>query len=113
MTREESPQQTSGSTHHVRPDPAASVKVLSCASCASPVASTAAKCFTCGSPVTGKEFQYIAQQKGGPDIQGLLKWWCIWSLGIFALGGFSFEVAPTLAIIAVSIVYLLRVFRAY
>lgn len=113
MPMDQSPRQAPGTGENSSPDQAATVQVLSCISCAGPVASSAAKCFACGSPVTGKEFKYVARQQDGPDIQGMLKWWGIWSLGIFALGGFAFDIGPTLAIIAVSMVYIIRLLRAY
>ena len=75
-------------------DTTENVKLLGCITCDGPVASTVSQCNACGSPLSGKELKYIARHKPGPDIQGMLKWWGIWSLGIFALGGFNFSVAP-------------------
>ena len=89
------------------------VLVVSCVNCESPVVSTAGKCSTCGTPVTGKEFPYIVRQEASPDVQGLFKWWGIWSLAVWALAGFSFGVTSSIAFTAVSAVYLFRILRAY
>ncbi len=78
------------------------------------MASTADKCHACGAPVTGKEFAYIPRQSSdSPDIPGMMKWWAIWSVGIFVFSGFSMDVGPSLAFTAVTAVYLLRIVRAY
>jgi hypothetical protein len=89
------------------------VRVLGCLQCESPVVATAGACPTCGVPLSGGEFPYQSRQQAGPDIRGLFKWWGIWSLGIWALSGFSLEVVSTTAISAASAVYLLRILRAY
>jgi hypothetical protein len=89
------------------------IQVLSCISCQGPVPSNFAKCRICGAPVTGKEFPYIARQESGPDIAGMVKWWGILSIGVFALGGFSFGVGSSLAFALLSTVYALRILRAY
>lgn len=89
------------------------VNVLSCMQCESPVVSTAGQCPSCGTPVSGKEFPYISRQAAGPDIGGLFKWWGIWSLGVWALAGFSFGIISSMALTAVSAVYLFRILRAY
>jgi hypothetical protein len=89
------------------------VLVVSCINCESPVVSSAGKCVTCGTPVTGKEFPYIARQAARPDIKGLFKWWGIWSLGVWALAGFSFGAISSSIFTAVCIVYLFRILRAY
>ena len=91
----------------------AEVKVLSCINCEGPVASNSGKCFACGSPLTGKEFPYIHRQPAGPDIHGMVKWWAIFSILIFALGGFSFGVGSTLAFAGLTMVYGVRILRAY
>ena len=90
-----------------------SVQVLSCINCQSPVASTASACPDCGTPLSGKEFPYIIQRSTTPDIPGLLKWWGIWSLAIWALGGFSFGIGSSIAFTFVSMIYLVRILRAY
>lgn len=91
----------------------AEIKVLTCVQCEGPVPSNAPKCYTCGAPLTGKEFAYIPRQVSGPDIQGMIKWWAILSVGVFALGGFSFGIGSTLAFTAITLVYLIRILRAY
>ncbi len=95
------------------PAPAIEVKVLSCGQCESPVVSTAGECTTCGTPVSGTELPYIARQEAGPDITGMLKWWGIWSLGVWALAGFSFGIVSSIAVSIVSAIYLFRILRAY
>ncbi len=89
------------------------IKVLACVQCGGPVPSNAAKCYNCGAALTGKEFLYIPQQAAGPDIQGMIKWWAILSVGVFALGGFSFGIGSSLAFTAITLVYLIRILRAY
>jgi len=91
----------------------AEIKVLTCVQCEGPVPSNAPKCYTCGAPLTGKEFAYIPRQVSGPDIQGMIKWWAILSIGVFALGGFSFGIGSSLAFTAITLVYLIRILRAY
>ncbi|MEP5763022.1 MAG: hypothetical protein ABJ308_00440 [Halieaceae bacterium] len=91
----------------------AQVKVVSCITCEGPVASTASKCFACGSPLTGKEFVYISRQAAAPDIGGMIKWWAIWSVVVLALGGFSFGIGSSIGFTAVTLVYLVRILRAY
>ena len=71
------------------------------------------RCFACGAPLTGKEFAYIHKQPAGPDIAGMLKWWAILSVLVLALGGFSFGVGSMLAFSGVSLVYGVRILRAY
>ena len=92
---------------------ATQVKVLSCTHCEGPVAANAGKCFACGAPLTGKEFAYIARRPAGPDIQGMVKWWAILSVVIFALGGFSFGIGSSIAFSALTLVYGIRIARAY
>ncbi len=70
-------------------------------------------CAACGTPVTGKEFPYIMQQAAGPDIRGLCKWWAIWSAVVWVGAGFSLGIASSLLLTGISIVYLLRILRAY
>ncbi len=89
------------------------VHVLSCISCQSPVASTVGACLDCGTPLSGKEFPYIIQRLTTPDIPGLLKWWGIWSVAIWALGGFSFGIGSSITFTFVSMIYLVRILRAY
>ncbi|MCZ6831973.1 MAG: hypothetical protein O7F73_20775 [Gammaproteobacteria bacterium] len=95
------------------PAPEKRLQVLSCMECESPVLSTAGECPTCGTPVSGKEFPYSTRQAAGPDIRGLFKWWGIWSLGVWALSGFSFGIMSSTALSVVSAIYLLRIMRAY
>lgn len=92
---------------------AADIKVLACVQCEGPVPSNSPKCYTCGAPVTGKEFAYIPRQAAGPDIPGMIKWWAILSSGVFALGGFSFGIGSSLAFTVITLVYLIRILRAY
>ena len=92
---------------------AAEIKVLSCISCQGPVPSNVEKCYTCGAPLTGKEFPYVAIHPAGPDIGGMIKWWAILSVIIFALGGFSFVVWNSMAFTVVTLVYLVRILKAY
>ena len=73
----------------------------------------AAACTACGTPVSGKEFPYVLAQSAAPDIPGMLKWWGIWSLAIWALAGFSFGKASSLLFTGVSALYLFRILRAY
>jgi len=94
-------------------DQAENVKVLSCINCQGPVASSAGKCFACGAPLSGREFDYVSRQDAGPDIPGLFKWWGIWSFGIFLAGGFSFGIGASIAFTAISLIYLIRILRAY
>jgi hypothetical protein len=89
------------------------VKVLSCINCDGPVASSAEKCFACGSPVTGKEFPYVPRRPAGPDIAGMIKWWAILSVLVFAVGGFSFGIGSSIAFTVITLVYGIRVLRAY
>jgi hypothetical protein len=89
------------------------VRVLSCVQCQGPVASSAGGCPACGAALTGKEFPYIIQRSSAPDIPGLIKWWAILSLGIWALAGFSFGIGSSLLFTVVSLVYLVRILRAY
>lgn len=89
------------------------IRVLACINCGGPVPSNAAKCYQCGSPLTGKEFTYIAQQAAGPDIAGMVKWWAVLSVIVFALGGFSFGVGSSIAFTVVTLVYMVRILRAY
>jgi hypothetical protein len=70
-------------------------------------------CKACSSPVTGKEFPYIAAQPATADIPGLIKWWGIWCLAIWALSGFSLGVTTSLLFSGVSLIYLVRILRAY
>jgi hypothetical protein len=88
------------------------VKVFSCANCDGPVASSADKCFACGAPLTGKEFPYIARRPASPDIAGMVKWWAIFSVVVFALGGFSFGIGSMIAFSALTLVYGIRILRA-
>ncbi len=89
------------------------IRVLACVNCGGPVASNASKCHACGAPLTGKEFAYIPRQEPGPDIAGMLKWWAILSVVVFALGGFSFGVANSMAFTVITMVYMIRILRAY
>jgi hypothetical protein len=43
----------------------------------------------------------------------MLKWWAILSLVVFALGGFSFGIGSTIAFSALTLVYGVRILRAY
>jgi hypothetical protein len=95
------------------PAPEKQVRVLSCMQCESPVVSTAGQCQTCGTALSGDEFPYMPRQAAGPDINGLLKWWVIWCLGVWALAGFSFGIISSFLVSAVSAVYLVRILRAY
>ena len=95
------------------PAPETQVKVLGCEQCESPVVATAGECAACGAPLSGTELPYIAHQAAGPDFAGLFKWWGIWCLGVWALAGFSFGMASSIAVSAVSAVYLFRILRAY
>ena len=92
---------------------AAEVRVLSCITCEGPVPSNLQKCLACGTPLTGKEFVYVARREAGPDVGGLLKWWAIWSIVVLALGGFSFGIGSSIAFTLVTMVYLFRILRAY
>ena len=92
---------------------AAEIKVMSCIGCQGPVPSNVDKCYTCGAPLTGKEFPYVAIQPAGPDIAGMVKWWAILSVIILALGGFSFGVWSTLGFAVVTLVYGVRILKAY
>ena len=89
------------------------IKVLACIQCEGPVPSSATRCYNCGAPLTGKEFAYIPRQVAGPDINGMIKWWAILSVGVFALGGFSFGIGSSIAFTAITLVYLIRILRAY
>jgi hypothetical protein len=89
------------------------IRVLACIGCDGPVPSNAPKCATCGAPLTGKEFPYVARSAAGPDIVGMVKWWGILSVVIFALGGFSFGIGSSLAFTLLSLVYAIRILRAY
>ena len=89
------------------------IRVLACINCGGPVPSNGLKCFACGSPLTGKEFAYIPTQAAGPDIAGMVKWWAILSVVVFALGGFSFGVGSSIAFTAITLVYMVRILRAY
>lgn len=89
------------------------VQIVSCVNCEGPVPSTAAACTACGTPLGGKEFAYIHRQEAGPDIPGLFKWWGIWSVGIWALSGFSLGIGSSLMLTLVSGIYLVRILRAY
>lgn len=89
------------------------VKVLSCTNCDGPVASSAAQCFACGTPVTGKEFAYVSRRPAGPNIVGMIKWWAVLSFLVFALGGFSFGIGSSIAFTVITLVYGIRVLRAY
>lgn len=89
------------------------IKVLACIQCEGPVASNAAKCVACGAPLTGKEFPYISRRPAGPDIAGMIKWWAILSVVIFALGGFSFGIGSSIAFSALTLVYGVRILRAH
>ena len=108
---EESQPRTTSSAAQASAD--SEVKVLSCINCEGPVASNVGKCFACGSPLTGKEFPYIHRQPAGPDITGMVKWWAILSILIFAVGGFSFGVGSTLAFAVLTLFYGVRILRAY
>ena len=92
--------------------PEVEVKVLSCANCDGPVASNSGKCFACGSPLTGKEFPYIPRRPASPDVAGMVKWWAIFSVLIFALGGFSFGIGSSIAFSVLTLVYGVRIMRA-
>lgn len=89
------------------------IRVLACVNCHGPVPSNLPKCYTCGTPLTGKEFIYVARQEAGPDIVGMVKWWAILSVGVFALGGFSFGVGSSIAFTIITVFYLIRIMRAY
>ncbi len=91
----------------------ADIKVLACVQCGGPVPSNATNCYNCGAPLTGKEFAYIPHQAAGPDIRGMIKWWAILSIGVFALGGFSFGIGSSIAFTVLTLVYLIRILRAY
>ena len=91
----------------------ADIQVLACVNCSGPVPSNLSKCMTCGAPLTGAEFPYVASVPAGPDVAGMVKWWAILSAGIFALGGFSFGIGTTLAFSGVSLVFAIRILRAY
>ncbi len=95
------------------PDTQAAIHVLACINCDGPVPSNTRKCFACGAPLTGKEFPYVARVAAGPDIAGMVKWWGVLSVVIFALGGFSFGIGSTLAFSLLSLVYAIRILRAY
>ena len=70
-------------------------------------------CNACNTPVNGKEFPYILQQPAVADMGGLVKWWVIWCLAIWALAGFSLGITSSILFTAVSLVYLVRILRAY
>ncbi len=89
------------------------VQVVSCANCEAPVMANIGACPSCGTPLGGKEFPYIPRQAAGPDIPGLFKWWGIWSVGIWALSGFSFGIRSSILLTFVSTIYLIRILRAY
>jgi hypothetical protein len=89
------------------------VPVLSCTGCNGPVMQNAGSCASCGTPVSGREFPYAVRLPSGPDIPGMCKWWAIWCAGIWALSGFSFGIGSSLAVTAVSLVYVIRILRAY
>ena len=89
------------------------IRVMSCTQCAGPVPSNADKCVACGFPVSGKEVPYIPMRPASPDINGMIKWWGIFSVAIFALGGFSFGIGSTLAFSTLTLVYGVRILRAY
>jgi hypothetical protein len=93
-------------------DKRSNAKVLACAACDSPVLAEATACRACGKALSGKEYPYILQREAGPDIPGLVKWWGIWSLVIWALSGFSLGVTTSLLFAGVSFVYLMRILRA-
>jgi hypothetical protein len=88
------------------------VKVVACSNCRGPVMTNFEACRTCGTPLGGTEFRYIAQREPGPDVPGLIKWWVIWSVAIFVLSGFSFGTVSSLVFALVSTVYLIRILRA-
>lgn len=90
----------------------AGIQVLGCINCSGPVPSNLSRCMTCGAPLTGAEFPYVASIPAGPDVAGMVKWWVILSAGIFALGGFSFGVGSTIAFSVVSLVFAIRILRA-
>lgn len=73
----------------------------------------ASACAACNTPVSGKEFPYIVQHPASADIPGLVKWWAIWCLVIWGLAGFSLGVISSLIFTGVSLVYLVRILRAY
>jgi hypothetical protein len=110
---EEAPSRVDAAVSAARSSAEAEVKVLGCINCEGPVASSSGKCFACGSPLTGREFPYIHRQPAGPDISGMVKWWAIFSVLIFAVGGFSFGVGSTLAFAGLTTVYGVRILRAY
>lgn len=103
------------STQETRPTggQAEPVRVLSCINCQAPVANTAGACPDCGTPLSGKEFPYIVQRSSAPDIPGLIKWWLIWTAAIWALSGFSFGIGSSIMFTFVSMIYLVRILRAY
>jgi len=70
-------------------------------------------CKACNSPVKGKEFPYILPQPAVADIGGLIQWWAIWCLAIWALAGFSLGITSSLLFTGASLVYLVRILRAY
>ncbi len=88
------------------------VNVVVCSKCQGPVMTNIGACRTCGTPLSGAEFRYVAQREPGPDIPGLVKWWLIWCAAIFFLSGFSWGVVSSLLIALVSTIYLVRILRA-
>ena len=88
------------------------VRVLACSHCQGPVMENSPTCSTCGKSLSGKEYLYIVQREPGPDVPGLIKWWIIWSVAIFAVSGFSWGIISSLLFALVSTVYLVRILRA-
>lgn len=89
------------------------IQVVGCITCQGPVPSNFPKCMTCGAPRTGAEVPYVASTPAAPDVAGMVKWWAILSVIVFALGGFSFGVGSMLAFSALSVVFAVRILRVH
>ena len=87
-------------------------RVVACSHCHGPVMADTGTCRSCGTPLSGTEFRYVPQREPGADVHGLIKWWFIWSIALFALSGFSWGTRSSLLFALVSTVYLVRILRA-
>jgi len=94
-------------------DKTSKTRVLACAACDSPVVVGVAACRACGRALSGKELPYILQRPANPDIDGMIKWWAIWSLLIWVLSGFSLGLVSSLLFAGITLVYLIRILRAH
>jgi hypothetical protein len=88
-------------------------QVMSCAKCQGPVMQDAEVCKVCNTPVSGKEFPYVVQRPAEVDVTGLLKWWGVWCLIVWAVTGFSYSLTTSLLWTGVSAIYLVRLLRGY